>query len=416
MKKHQIIIAGGGAAGTLCAILAGQAGLDVAIMEAQDRILKKLLVTGNGRCNISNEKLTPDCDFGQWYSLSQGTYDFAPLRRFDVNWTKATFQSLGIPLRTLEDGKLYPLSLQASSVSDLLRQRLKELKVPVYLNSRIRSVRKVSSGYQLTTPTDMYESQAVVVASGGQAMPVTGSDGSFYKILRELSLSPVAPLPALVQLKTDFKQARAISGVKQDARLTLTHGGKELMTTTGELLFTDYGLSGIPILQLSRLASPLLAKGETPRVHINLFPDYTEEDLARLIREDVRRFPHREAATLLNGILNKKLIPVLFKLAGLDKMTRPVKDLEAVILDNLLGLLGNWTHTLVATTGFGNAQSTLGGLAMDQVKETLEVKSLPNFYCIGEVLDVCGACGGYNLQWAWASAATVADALVKKYK
>lgn len=412
MRNHEIIICGGGASGCLCALLLKEAGLDVAIMEAQDRILKKVLVTGNGRCNISNEKLQEGANFSDFYSsLGQG-FDPSPLKAHDVTKISAYFEELGLPLTALEEGKLYPRSLQAASVSDLIRLRLKELSVPVYLNSRIRSIHKKGSGFVLTTASDQYGAARVVLSPGGMAMPSTGSDGSFYKILRELGHKIQPPLPALVQLKTDFPQARALSGVKVEGRLSLLQNDQPLVRYEGEIHFADYGLSGIPSLQISRFASPLLARGEKPTVLVSLFPKLSQEAVLDLLLKQKNNFPNREIQMLFNGLVNKKIIPVVLRTAGVDKMNRPARDISLDIFKKVANLLTAWPMTITGTQGFAQAQSTLGGVDLKEVDgQTLESNLAKNLYLTGEVLDVCGACGGFNLQWSWASAFAVADAI-----
>ena len=411
MKKHTIIIIGAGASGVLCAILLKQAGLDCALVDSQDRILKKLLTTGNGRCNLSNANLIHCTDFTPYFSTSDPDFDWGPLKQFGVQQTLELFTSLGLPTRTLEEGKIYPMSLQASSVSDLLRLRLEELQVPIYAKARVKSIR-VKTGFQLSAGEEEFRSDYLVFASGGQAMPASGSDGSAYKLIRELGHEIIKPLPALVQLTTDFKQLRALSGVKGICGITLLSEGSEVYRETGELLFTDYGISGPPVLQMSRFASPLLDDGQSPHVRIDLFPELPLAQVSDLLKTQIRRFPHRQAEDLLNGIINKKLIPVLFKASGLEKMTTRVRDIPPDVVARLLHMMTAWEMGITGTNGFANSQSTLGGVSLKAVhQDTLESKGIPRLYFTGEVLDVCGACGGYNLQWAWSSAMAAAAAI-----
>lgn len=417
MKKHQVLIAGGGASGCIAALILKEAGIDAAVMESQDRILKKILVTGNGRCNITNEKLMDAEDVSAWYSCTDESFRFDPILEQGAGKAQALFSRLGLPLTTLEEGKMYPQSLQASSVSDLIRLRLKELGVPVYLNSRVKSISWRDGQFTLLTPVDAYQASRVIIAAGGQAMPATGSDGSFYKICRELGHTVIKPLPALVQLKTDFPQLRALSGVKAESRLTLYDEGQKVTEEYGELLFADYGLSGPPVLQLSRFASGFLSEGREPVVTIDLFPRQGPEEVRRLIQDQVTLFPDREAQDLLNGIVNKKLIPILFKQSGLDKMTRPAREIPADVYDGVITMLTAWPMKVTETLGFGASQSTLGGVDLKEVDHhTLQSKKIPHLYFTGEILDVCGACGGYNLQWAWSSAFAAAEDVIRNLK
>lgn len=417
MRKHKVIIAGAGASGVLTAIQLKEQGIDCALIDSQDRILKKILTTGNGRCNLTNEKLKDCTDFSEFYSTSDKSFKWEPLHNFGAIKALSVFENLGLPVVTLEEGKIYPMSLQASSVSDLLRLRLAELEIPTYTNSRIKEIKQSRDGkiFNILTSEDSFISEMLVISTGGLALPATGSDGSMFKLVKALGHRVVKPLPAIVQLKTDFKQSKALSGVKAQSELTLISEGNEIYKETGELLFTDYGVSGPPILQISRFSTELNDKGKEAILRINLFPDLNKTEVTNLIEKQIGNFPGRNASDLLNGILNKKLIPVLFKTAGLEKMNTPAAQIPEAVKDDLIGLLTSWEMGITDTNGFANSQSTIGGVSLEDVDpQTLESKILPGCYFTGEILDVCGACGGYNLQWAWSSAMAVADSIIRK--
>lgn len=413
MKKYQVLIVGGGAAGCIAALKLKEAGLDTAIIEGGDRLLKKLLVTGNGRCNITNRALIGTSDVSPFYSCDDPTFRFDPLVNHGAESAIAFFSELGLPLTTLEDGKMYPKSLQASSVSDLIRLRLEELAVSVYFNHRVKFITLRKDGFSLTTQAAVFEADRVLVATGGQAMPATGSDGSIYRLIRELGHTIIKPLPALVQLMTDFSQLRALAGVKAEARLSLWQGDRPIAEETGELLFADYGVSGPPILQLSRFASPRLDQAKPVILHIDLFPEMERTEVLAMILHQRDRFPTREVQFLLNGIVHKKLIPVLLRQSGQDKMNRPAADVDPAVYERLAVLLTDWTMPVTGTRGFAASQSTLGGLDLREVDhQTMVSRKVPHLYFAGEVLDVCGACGGYNLQWAWSSALAASEAII----
>lgn len=416
MEHHQVLIIGGGAAGCFAAMKLKEAGVDAAILEAGDRLLKKLLVTGNGRCNITNQKLIGETDFSPYYSCGDPAFAYEPLRERGADVTNAFFRELGLPLTTLDEGKMYPKSLQASSVSDLIRLRLDELSAPVYLHHRVKSIARKKDRFTVTTTEGIFSADAVLIASGGQAMPSSGADGSLFRIIRELGHTIVKPLPALVQLMTDFGQLRALAGVKADAQISLWQDERRIAEETGELLFTDYGVSGPPILQLSRFVAPLLDQGRTPTLHIDLFPESDEGQVLALILGQRDRFPEREVQYLLNGIVHKKLIPVLLRQSGLDKMNRLAREVDPLIYTNVARMLTDWPMTVTGTRGFASSQSTLGGVDLREVDHrTMASRKVPGLYFAGEVLDVCGACGGYNLQWAWSSAACAAEAIQSRH-
>lgn len=415
MKHYQVMIAGGGAAGCIAALRLKEAGIETALVEAGDRLLKKLLVTGNGRCNITNQKLIAPSDVTPFYSCQDPSFGYDPLYEQDASKAIAFFGELGLPLTTLEEGKMYPKSLQASSVSDLIRLRLEELEVPVFLSHRVKNIRQTKTGFAIQTASEPFTADYVLVAAGGSAMPAMGSDGSFYKIAKSLGHSVIKPLPALVQLKTDFPQLRALAGVKADACLTLSDDGDIVHEETGELLFTDYGVSGPPILQISRFASQLLDDQKPAILAIDLFPESDQREVLDLILRQKIRFPGREALLLLNGIVHKKLIPVLLRQSGLDKMTRPAGEVDRSVYEALSRMLTDWRMQITDTNGFANSQGTLGGVDLREIDHhTMASKRVPHLYFAGEILDVCGACGGYNLQWAWSSAFAAAEAIIRE--
>lgn len=413
MTNFNNIIIGAGASGCLCAIKLKENNLDCALIDASERILKKLLVTGNGRCNISNTKIVDN--FNIYYSSST-TEDFKAFNKFAFNETMEELENIGFSLTTLEGGKVYPFNLQASSAVDLFRLKLEELQVPIFLSERIKDISFSKGKYILTSSKNTYTCNNLIIATGGMAMPSTGSDGSMFKILKSMGYKISKPLPALVQLKLESRSLRALSGVKFEGSATLKYQNEEI-TEDGEILFTDYGISGPPILQLSRHVAPLLDKGEQLTLHLNLFNMMSKDALKEEVYKKVNLFKERTMADLLNGFINKKIIPIIFKESGLEKMTTKVKDVDITIINNIIEKLTNWEFKIIGDNGFANAQSTYGGVSMDEINQyTMESKKYPNMYILGEALDVCGACGGYNLQWAWTSALSAANSIINTKK
>lgn len=269
--KHKILIIGAGASGLTAAITARDLGADVALIEGTDRVGKKILTTGNGRCNITNRNIDSIIKSYEKSKESDHPYPFVPyhssngdffmnvLKSFSVEDTIAFFSMLGLPLTTLDEGKMYPLSLQASSVLDILRMALEERSIPVYANCKVTEIKPVKSGFKVTAKTSegisIFECQKLILCTGGKAAPSTGSDGSGYSLAKALGHSIISAYPALVQLKLDYKNLKALSGIKFDGFAEIIVNGKALRKEFGEILFTDYGISGPPILQLSRFAS-----------------------------------------------------------------------------------------------------------------------------------------------------------------
>lgn len=411
MKKHKIIIIGGGASGVFLSLLLKDYGHDVAIIESKDRILKKLLTTGNGRCNISNNSSLAENPV--MYSSHNPNYNYSPLKKYGSSDAEAYFYSLGLPLVTLEEGKMYPRSLQASSVVDIMRMSLMEKGVSVYLEEKVKSVYH-ESNFTVETESSSFGCEILVIASGGTSMPSTGSDGSMYKVIRNLGINVLAPVPVLVQLKLDYPNIKALSGIKFDGYGTLYDGLEKIQTEFGEFLFTDYGISGPPILQLSRFAGPLLADGRKLTIGLDLLPEMEQSMVRDMIAERLALFGSRSALDLLKGVINSKMISTLLKESGADKPSSASMAIDYSCFSRLASIMKDWRFTITGTQGFNMAQGTYGGVDTKELTDYLESRKIPNLYFTGEVIDVIGACGGYNLQWAWSSAHSVLEDIEMK--
>ncbi len=416
MIHHDLIIIGGGAAGLMSAIAAKDFGIDVAIVEGTDRIGKKILTTGNGRCNISNNTI---CEPFNTYHSSNFDFSFSSLNDLNVNDTINFFLALGLPITELQNGKLYPKSLQASSVVDIFKMALEDRDIPLYTSCKIKSIHK-DKLFKLSTNNEEYNlftSNKVIMACGGKSAPKTGSDGSGYNLAKNLGHSIIKTLPGIVQLKLDFKHLKAISGVKFDGYANLMVNNSFYGQEFGEILFTDYGISGPPILQLSSSVSTELKEGNNVQISVDLMPDYSLEELEDFIECHFALLSHRPIINALIGIINKKLIPVILKEAGITNLQVPCYELDWSKKRKLIGLLKDWTFNCIGTNDFNQAQVTIGGIDTREINETtLESKKVPNLYFAGEILDVNGDCGGFNLQWAWSSGYTVAKSIYEKNK
>ena len=411
MIHHNILVVGGGASGLMSAILLKDFGLDVAIVEGTDRVGKKILTTGNGRCNISNNNI--DYPFSGYYSDTENFFIEA-LNKFSVEDTLNFFSFLGLPIVELEKGKLYPQSLQASSVVDIFRLALEDRKISVYNSCKIKSIHKRKKFILSTDNADLSEFSCgkLILSCGGKSAEKTGSDGSGYKLAKELGHSIIKPLPAIVQLKLNYPSLKALSGIKFDALASILVDDIVIRSDFGEVLFTDYGISGPPILQLSHIASKSLENDKKVSVVVDLFPNKSKEDIENFIYGHFSMFSHRKVIDSLIGVLNKKLIPIFLKEAKINDLHKPVYDLTWSEKSNIISLMKKWQFSCVGTNGFNNAQVTSGGINTSEVNSsTLESKIIDNLYFTGEILDVHGDCGGFNLQWAWSSAYTVATSL-----
>ncbi|HDK7139810.1 NAD(P)/FAD-dependent oxidoreductase [Clostridium botulinum] len=396
---HEIIILGGGASGITASIISKDMGSDVAILESNDRIGKKILTTGNGRCNISNENIS-SC---KYYSNNNNFYKFI-LSQFTVQDTKNFFNSLGLPLITLNEGKIYPMSLQASSVLDILRLAIEDRQIPIYFNNKVKNIKKSNKGFVISTENEIFQCKKLILASGGMSAPNTGSDGSGFKLAKNFGHNIIDPVPGLVQLKLDFPYLKALSGIKFDGNVKLTLDNKNLREESGEILFTDYGISGPPILQLSSLVSRPLYNNKKIYLEIDMFPNMSKENIINLLENHWGTFYYRTIHDSFIGIINKKLIPTLLKYCGIKNIHMPCQDITWQEKEKIFHALKNWTFTITGTNSFKNSQVTCGGVDTSEVSnKSLESLKVKDLYFCGEILDVNGDCGGFNLQWAWSS-------------
>lgn len=403
MIYHDLIIVGGGASGLTAAIIAKDFGMDVAIVEGTDRIGKKILATGNGRCNITNNKIAHPYTT---YHSNNKDFFINTLNTLTVEDTQNLFLSLGLPLTELENGKMYPKSLQASSVVDIFRMALEDRQIPLYTNCKINSITK-KKNFNLFTNNEEYDSfscKKLILSCGGKSAVKTGSDGTGYKLAKSLGHSITDTVPGIVQLKLDYPYLKALSGVKFDGSVSILINDEIVRTETGEILFTDYGISGPPILQLSYYAAKALNEKSKVTLRVDMFPNESKEDVDNFFTSHFSMFSYREISSALIGTINKKLIPTILKDSGIKDIHLPCSNIDWKHINNLISKFKRWDFNCIDTNGFGNAQVTVGGVNTKEInKVTLESNLVDNLYFCGEILDVHGDCGGFNLQWAWSS-------------
>ena len=402
---QQVIIIGGGASGMVAAIAARRSGAEVTLLERNPRIGKKLLATGNGRCNFTN--LYADVCH---YHGTNPKFVYSALSQFGVAETIAFFRQLGIDHKVEDCGKVFPMSDQASSVLDVLRYEMEDLGVAVRCDARVREIRRDTGVFRLQLDDGSTVSgDRVILAAGGKAMPATGSDGSGFDLARQLGHTVVDPFPALVQLKLEgdfFKQVEGLkfTGTAEILREQSQGGFRMVAGERGEILFTSYGVSGPPILQISRKAGELLQAGERPWLRLVVFDARTPDDMNRLLSERFQNMPRKTLEISLVGLISKRLIPVLLREAGVADPRCRVANLPGGEREKIAGILTDWKLPVRGTMSWQSAQVTAGGVSTAEVEpRTMESRLAPGLYLCGEVLDIDGACGGYNLQWAWSS-------------
>ena len=392
----EIAVIGGGASGLIAAITARKAGKKVTILERKERILKKVLVTGNGRCNLTNARASISNYFGKNILLIENILNnFTPQNVMDF------FYELGVICNEEERGKVYPLSGQASSVVDALRFEAEKLGIKIETEFYVRKIEKDGFKFKIFSEDKRkIEANRVILSTGGQSYPELGSNGSGFQLAKDFGHSITKLSPAIVQLKTEKYQVKGLQGIKADTSVTAYGDNKKICTYNGELLFTDYGISGNVVFNIS-FVMPLYKNVE---FEIDFMKKFDYNELYELLRKRKKIMAHLTMENYFNGMINKKLGQFLSKTSGIEKLSKPVKDLNDNEIRKLCTSLKKYRINILETTGFKNAQVTAGGISLDEVNtDTLESKIIKGLYFSGEVLDVYGECGGFNLQWAWAS-------------
>ena len=394
---YDIIIIGGGASGMTAAICAAALGAGVCIIEHGDRVGKKILSTGNGKCNLTNTNMSREC-----YNSSSQSDFYGVIRDFTPDDLTSFLASIGIYTRN-KGGYIYPFSEQASSVLDGLRAETKRLGVVTEVSVRVKSCRKKNGKFEIMTDSHTYASRRLILAAGSKCAPKTGSDGSGYKLAETFGHSIVSVVPALVQLKCKEGFFKELHGVRTETALSLTASGKRILSERGELQLTDYGISGIPVFQLSGKTKRLLDAGEKPVIHIDFCHDYSDAEILNMLHLMLKRNKDAGLTEALGGLLNKKLANVIVKESGM-RASMPCGSINENGISRIAALIKSFPVTPYDTNGFENAQVCSGGVSLDEVNlSSMESFKVSGLYFAGEILDVDGKCGGYNLHWAFAS-------------
>ena len=400
MSQNKVIIVGAGAAGMTAAIFAAREGAQVVLLEHKDRVGKKILSTGNGRCNLSNRLQEPFC-----YRSGQPDFPWKALGAFTLPMTLEYFEDLGVLTRE-RDGYLYPYSGQASAVLDALRLGLARESVQVVTECEVFSItprEDVKRRFEVKTSQGSFSGETLILACGSKAAPGTGSDGSGYKLAKRLGHHIIKPLPALVQLRCPEKFFKQLAGVRADASVILYSDGRKLAEDKGEVQLTDYGISGIPVFQISRYAARGLYEKKEVFAELDFMPDFGDVEFLQMLKERKIRLDGLVMEQYFNGLFHKKLAGALLKRIGISG-TMPVHDLSEENLERLCRICKHFRTYIDKTNPFEQAQICAGGVDTSEIDpDTMESKLVKGLYFAGEILDVDGICGGYNLQWAWTS-------------
>ncbi len=400
---HRVLVIGGGASGIMAALSATYKGAEVTILERNSRIGRKILATGNGRCNYTN--VSTDAEY---YNGENPDFIYGPLSIFSVRRTMGFFEKLGVAPRVEEAGKVFPMSDQASSVLDVLLYELDRIGVNIICNAFVNQIKKTGQGFVLKTADGKtVEGDRVVLACGGKAMPASGSDGNGYDLAKRLGHHIVDIFPALTQLRLEGDFFKQIQGVKFVGTAEILSDKKTYSKDKGDILFTNYGISGPPILQISRKVGELIKKKKDAILKVSIIDSMTQKELDGFLAKRFKTMQDRSLDFSLVGFVNKRLIPVLLKQAGIQDIRKPVHMLAAVERQKISTILTDWRFKITGLRSWPNAQVTAGGVDTNQVDPfTMESTLVKDLYFCGEILDIDGACGGFNLQWAWSSGYT----------
>ncbi len=397
---YDVIIVGAGASGLVAAIAAAERGSSVLIIEHKEKAGKKILATGNGKCNFTNIYQATEC-----YRSNDSTFAMKVLSNFDNINTIHFFERLGIVPRD-RDGYIYPNSEQANSIVSVLLMKCGELNIDIRYNEKVIDISEPDFNVTTIKADNIranYQANALILATGGCASPKLGSDGSGYILTKAFGHKIIKPLPALVALKSPDKFCRTVSGVRTGAKAFIYADMELLMEDEGEIIFTDYGVSGIPIMQISRYASRALDEGKSVYLSLDLFLHSTFEELIDMLMKRCYNNPYKTTEQMMVGMLNHKLNYIIIKEARLNPEI-PCHILTKSDIIKLARLIKGLKVRINNTNTFDFAQVTSGGVSTLEIDPITMVSKLKEgLYLTGELIDVDGACGGYNLQWAWST-------------
>ncbi len=399
MEKTKIAIIGGGAAGLFLANLLNTDG--ITLIERGERLGRKLSATGNGQGNITNLAVAQ----AEYFSVAGGAermkalafpYDHTSLTRF--------FEGLGVLCFADERGRVYPTSRQASALTDGLRYGVISRGTQVRLQTQVVEIKKEKGGFLLRLQTTEGEklllAEKVVLCAGGKAAKNFGTDGNGYDLAKAVGHTVTPLYPSLVQLKTDARAIKTLKGIRINDGALKASTPKRDLTVRGDIIFTDYGVSGDAVFRLSAFIADELSGGDC-RLEIDLLPDLTEGEILAAMQAKKKAFPTLAEEELLFGVVNNQVGRAIFRLASGDTA-------------RAASLVKRFPLTVTGSLGFDYAQVTKGGVPLNEVTDDLESKKAQGLYFVGEILDIDGQCGGFNLQWAYASACIVAQAIMKE--
>ena len=409
---YDICIIGAGASGMAAAISAGRLGARTAVLERMPRPGKKILVTGNGRCNLSNTALSADniSAFHEYYRGEIPDFAAKALSDYDIKWLIHFLESVGIYTHQREE-YLYPMSDQALSVRNALERAMEDTGC-IHMYTETRAIRLDTTVTEskdrlfciYTEDGLCFRARKLILAAGGCAAPKQGSDGSGYRLAAMLGHSIVRPLPALTALHCREKYLKNLAGVRCRALVRIYAEDQLISEDCGELQLTAYGISGIPVFQVSRFASRALQEGHNVKALIDFFPDIPDSRLLKMIKDSAAAHPEYNMITVLSGLMNEKMASVMTKRILPGQLQLPASRWDHKSLSRLIDALKRHTLQITGTNGFDQSQVCCGGVNTSEVDpQSMQSKLTKNLYITGELLDIDGICGGFNLHFAFAT-------------
>jgi len=399
-QHFDIAIIGAGASGMMAAFWASKKGARVAIIDRNEEVGKKVSISGKGRCNISQENLTKE-NLVEAYG-KKGRFLFSAFHQFDVPRTKKIFEELGIKLKTERGGRIFPVSNSAEEVIETMKKALVQNGV-VFLQKTKPESFEIKNGKieKIITRKREISADQFIICTGGKSYPTTGSTGDGYLWAKEFGHTIEKPVPALTPIKTINKWGHELQGISlKNVLLSVYQNEKKQAERFGEMLFTHYGLSGPIVLDISKEVGELLKKGEV-KISIDLKPALECKELDKRIQKDFEKYHTRKFINSLDDLLPHKMIPVIVKISKIDP-DKKCSEISKNERKALTYLLKNLTLNVDSLVGFDNAIITSGGIDLGEIdQKTMQSKKINNLYFAGEILDLDGPTGGYNLQICW---------------
>lgn len=397
--KKKVAVVGGGASGLTAALVASEK-CDVVVFEKQKRIGRKILITGNGRCNISNTGI----ESGRYHGRNPGFVNNV-FAKFGLHDTESLFRSIGVPFIEEGDGKLFPASLQASLIPKVFEYELTARGAEIRIHRRIDRIVPLKKGFRLITAGgEEEEFSSVILSCGSCAYPQTGASRSGYELAGSLGHTVYEPFPVITPINIPLKALHRLQGIKWDCGLKVLHNKKILAESCDELLFTAYGISGPAALKISRSVNELVLNNQLPEIVIDFFPQLSADELGTLLSILLEDRNKKLGFSLL-GILKERVPEVILQTAGIDHEKRNGSVTESE-MRTILSSLKEFRVEPGKCRGFDEAVAAAGGVSVDEINPaTMESKLVKGLFITGELLDIDGDSGGFNLQFAWSTGA-----------